>query len=86
MKKVLWKKCSERNSLCDIRLTCDNQEAINLITNYLNTADLCNQDMTGISPVSWGNFGEPIVYLMPIEFEALGRMTDVFGIDLVEEL
>jgi hypothetical protein len=86
MRKVLWKKCPERRSLCDIRLTCDNQEARNLIENYLNTIDLCNQDMTGISPVSWVNFGEPIVYLMPREFEALERMTGVFGIELVEEV
>lgn len=86
MRKVLWKKCSERDSLCDIRLTCHNEEVRNLITNYLNTVDLFNEQATGIGPPVWMiEEGEVLpMYVIPTEFEALERMIDVFGIELVE--
>lgn len=90
MKEILWKKCPDRDSLCDVRLTTniEDVEAQRQIINYLNTVDLYQEKTTGIGPPSWSEDGHNflITYVMTIEFEHLIMMSDVLDIKFVEEV
>lgn len=85
MKTVLWKKDINTPTACTILLRCaDDCEVKGIIENYLTTINLYNEAETGIGSPIWLNDNR--LYVMPVEFEALRGIAEVFDIKFVEEL
>ena len=82
MREVLWKKSPYPASACTILLECDNCEVKSLIENYLTTINLYDEAGTCISSPVWLNNNH--LYVMPVEFEALRGVAEVFDIKFVE--
>ena len=82
MREVLWKKDANTASAFTILLWCDDCEVKSVIENYLTTINLYDEAGTGISSPVWLNDNH--LYVMPVEFEALRSVAEVFDIKFVE--
>ena len=82
MREVLWKKNINCATACTILLRCDDCEVKSVIENYLTTINLYDEAGTGIGSPVWLNDNH--LYVMPIEFEALRSVAEVFDIKFVE--
>lgn len=84
MREVLWKKDTNTTTACTILLKCDDCEVKSVIENYLTTINLYDEFNTGIGNPLWLNGNR--LYIMPVEFEALRSVAEVFDIKFVEEV
>lgn len=82
MREVLWKKNTNCATACTILLRCDDCEVKSVIENYLTTVSLYDEPDTGIGNPIW--LDDNHLYVMPIEFEALRSVAEVFDIKFVE--
>lgn len=82
MKEVLWKKDTTIPTPFTVLLKCDDCEVKSFIENYLTTINLYDEFIDG-SPI-W--LEDNHTYIMPVEFEALRSVAEVFDIKFVEEV